>query len=314
MPRKVIIDTDPGIDDALAITMALFDPTLEVLALTATGGNVFPGQASRNVQTIVEQLDPPRWPRIGVAPEDNPLPVDGRLLHGQNGLGNVEFPFAGLANNHPAEKVLCDEVRAAPEEITVVCLGPLTNIARAMQRDSEFCSLVGRLVIAGGTLNTPGRLSPVADFNFLCDPLSARRVLKSSATKTLIPLDVSSELTFNFDFLAQLPAESTRAGRFLRQILPFAYRAQRQVLAQEHITMHDVASLIAVTNPELFETEMLSGDVETEGELTNGMVVFDRRKESIREGRPNLDVALKVDATAMRDCVLRSLECAGKAS
>ena len=78
--------------------------------------------------------------------------------------------------------------------------------------------------------------------------------------------------------------------------------------------MHDLAALVAVTNPELFETEMLSGDVETEGELTNGMVVFDRRKASVREGRPNLDVALKVDATAMRDCVLRSLETAGKAS
>jgi purine nucleosidase len=314
MPRKVIIDTDTGIDDAVAVTAALFDPNLEVIALTATGGNVFPGQASRNVQTIVEQLDPPRWPRIGVAPEDNPIPVDGRLLHGQNGLGNVEFPFAGLANNHPAEKVLCDEVRAAPEEITVLCLGPLTNIARAMQRDPEFASLVGRLVIAGGTVNTPGRVSPVADFNFYCDPLSARRVIKSSATKTLITLDVSSELTFTFDFLNQLPPDTTRAGKFLRAILPFAYRAQRQVLAQEHITLHDLASLVAVTNPELFETEMLSGDVETEGELTNGMVVFDRRKAGVREGRPNLDVALKVDATAMRDCVLRSLEAAGKAS
>src|ERR1700761_7249745 len=120
MARKVIIDTDPGIDDAVA----LFDPELEVVALTATAGNVSPEQATRNVQTIVEQLDPPRWPRIGAAPEDNPLPADGRLLHGQNGLGNVEFPFAGLANNHPAEKVLCDEVRSAPEEITIICLGP----------------------------------------------------------------------------------------------------------------------------------------------------------------------------------------------
>jgi inosine-uridine nucleoside N-ribohydrolase len=314
MPRKVIIDTDPGIDDAVAVTLALFDPALEVIALTATAGNVFPSQATRNVQTIVEQLDPPRWPRIGAAPEDNPLPIDGRLLHGQNGLGNVEFPFAGLANNHPAEKVLCDEVRAAPEEITIVCLGPLTNIARAMQRDSEFCSLVGRLVIAGGTINSPGRVSAVADFNFFCDPLSARRVLKSPATKTLVPLDVSSELTFTFDFLSQLPAESTRAGKFLRQILPFAFRAQRQVLAQEHITLHDLAALVAVTNPELFESEMLAADVETEGELTVGMVVFDRRKNSIREGRPNVDVALKADVAAMRDCVLRSLECAGKAS
>jgi purine nucleosidase len=313
MARKVIIDADPGIDDAVAITMALFDPALEVVAITATGGNVFPGQATRNVQTIIEQLDPPRWPRVGTAPEDNPLPADGRQLHGQNGLGNVEFPFAGLANIHPAEKVLCDEVRTAPEEITVVCLGPLTNLARAMQRDSEFASLVGRLVISGGTINAPGRVSPVADFNIYCDPLSARLVLKSSATKTLVPLDVSDELAFNFDFLDQLPAETTRAGKFLRQILPFAYRAQRQVLGQEHINLHDVAAIVAVTNPELFETETLAGDVETEGELTSGMVVFDRRRSSIRQWRQNLDVALKADVAALRDCVLRGLERAGKA-
>ncbi|HZZ30119.1 MAG TPA: nucleoside hydrolase [Pirellulales bacterium] len=314
MARKVIIDTDPGIDDAVALTMALFDPTLEVVAVTATGGNVFPAQATRNVQIIVEQLDPPRWPRIGAAPEDNPLPIDGRVLHGQNGLGNIEFPFAGLANIHPAEKVLCDEVHAAPEEITIVCLGPLTNIGRAMQRDPDFTSLVGRLVVSGGAINSPGRVSPVADFNIFCDPLSARRVLKSAATKTMVPLDISSELNFTFDLLEQLPPETTRAGKFLRKILPFAFRAQRQALGQEHINLHDVAALIAVTNPELFETEGLAGDVETEGELTAGMVVFDRRRQSIREWRQNMDVALKADMTAMHDCVLRSLERAGKES
>jgi inosine-uridine nucleoside N-ribohydrolase len=313
MARKVIIDTDPGIDDAVALTMALFDPDLEVVALTATGGNVSPKQATENVQIIVEQLDPPRWPRIGAAPDDNPLAADGRLMHGSNGLGNVDFAFAGLANIHPAEKVLCDEVRAAPEEITIICLGPLTNIARAMQRDPEFTSLVGRLVISGGTMAAPGRVSPVSDFNIFCDPYSARRVLKSPATKTLVPLDVSGELTFTFELLSQLPPDTTAAGKFLHQILPFAFRTQRQVLAQEHIVLHDVSALVAVTNPELFETEMMAGDVETQGELTTGMVVFDRRSASIRQWRPNMDVALKADVAAVRDCVLRSLERAGKA-
>ena len=114
-------------------------------------------------------------------------------------------------------------------------------------------------------------------------------------------------------FSTNCRAESTRAGKFLRQILPFAFRAQRQVLGQEHINLHDVAAMVAVTNPELFETEMLAGDVETEGELTNGMVVFDRRKASIRQWRPNVEVALKADFTAVHDCVLRGLETAGKA-
>jgi purine nucleosidase len=313
MPKKVILDVDPGIDDAVAIALALFDPRLEVVAITATGGNVFPAQATRNVQTIVELLDPPRWPRVGAAPEDNPLPADGRLLHGNNGLGNVDFPIAELAKVHPAEKVLCDEIRAAPEDVTVVCGGPLSNNARAMQRDPEWISLVGRLVISGGSLGVPGRTSPVADFNIYCDPLSARKVIKSPVTKTLVPLDVSGELTFTFDFLEQLPSESTRSGSLLRQMLAFSYRAQRQVLGQEHINLHDVVAIVAATNPELFEMEMFGADVETDGELTTGMVVFDRRRPALREWRPNVEVALKADIAAVRDCVLRGLEQAGKA-
>ncbi len=313
MARKVIIDTDPGIDDAVAITMALFDPALEVVAITATAGNVFPAQATRNVQTIIEQLDPPRWPRVGAAPEDNPLPCDGRQLHGQNGLGNVDFPFAELAKAHPAEKLLCDEIRAAPEEITVLCLGPLSNIARAMQRDPELPSLIGRLVISGGTIATASRMSPVADFNIFCDPMSARRVIKSATTKTMVPMDLTYELNFTFEFLEKLPSDSTRAGKFLRQILPFVYRSQRQMLGCEHINLHDVGVLCALTNPELYETEMMAADVETEGELTNGMVVFDRRRSANRQWRPNIEVALKADMPAVYDCVLRSLERAGKA-
>jgi purine nucleosidase len=313
MARKVIIDTDPGIDDAVALTMALFDPELEIVAITATGGNVSPHQATRNVQTIIEQLDPPRWPRVGAAPEDNPLACDGRQIHGQNGLGNVDFPFAELAKAHPAEKVLCDEIRAAPEEITVLCLGPLSNIARAMQRDPELPSLIGRLVISGGTIATAGRISPVADFNIFCDPMAARRVIKSPTTKTMVPLDLTYELAFTFEFLEQLPPETTRAGKFLRQILPFAYRAQRQVLGREHINLHDVCVLAALTHPELFETDMMAADVETEGELTTGMVVFDRRQLSVRQWRPNVEVTLKADMPAIHDYVLRSLDLAGKA-
>src|SRR5262249_7510053 len=154
-------------------------------------------------------------------------------------------------------------------------------------------SLLGRLVISGGTLGAPGRVSPVADFNIYCDPMSARRVIKSPATKTLIPLDVSGELTFTFDFMDQLPDESTRAVEVLRKVVPYAYRVQRQVLGQDHVNLHDVAAIVAVTNPELFETEILAGDVESEGQLTTGMLVFDRRRAPIREWRHNMDVAIK---------------------
>ena len=167
MARKVILDVDPGIDDALAIVLALFDPELEVVAVTATGGNVSPQQATLNVQTIVELLDPPRLPRLGAATSET-LADDGRLLHGADGLGNANFPVAVLHNMHPADKVLCDEVRIAPEEITIISSGPLTNIARALQRDSNFAAAVGRLIMVGGAVDGPGNITPGAEFNIYC--------------------------------------------------------------------------------------------------------------------------------------------------
>ncbi len=126
MARKVILDVDPGIDDALALCLALFEPELDVVALTAVGGNVSPAQATRNVQVILEQLDPPRLPRLGAASEpDNGLPVEGRYLYGADGLGGCGFDVAERQHLLPSEKEICDQVRAAPHQVTIVALGPL---------------------------------------------------------------------------------------------------------------------------------------------------------------------------------------------
>ena len=145
--RKVILDVDPGVDDAVALCLALFDPRLEVVAITATGGNVSPEQATRNVEAIVEQLDPPRWPRIGAASNDISLPVDARHIHGSDGLGDAAFNVAELHHRHPADHVICNAVRAAPSDVTIVALGPLTNIAAALQRDPDLATIVGHLII-----------------------------------------------------------------------------------------------------------------------------------------------------------------------
>ncbi|MCR4415401.1 MAG: nucleoside hydrolase [Thermoguttaceae bacterium] len=311
MPRKVILDVDPGIDDALALCMALFDPRLEVVAVTAVGGNVPPQQATRNVQAIVEQLDPPRLPRLGAAsPPDAGLPVDSRHLYGIDGLGDVEIQVAELRAPHPSEKIICDEVRAAPEEVTLVALGPLTNIARAFQRDPELPSLVHRIVIMGGTVSGSGNITPAAEFNIFCDPVSARAVFRSRSTKTLVPLDVTNRVILTFDFLSQLPAESTRVGKFLRRILPPAYRAYRQEWGLEGIHAHDTVSLVAVTNPELFKTQEMAGDVETRGELTKGATVFDRRRAPA--WRCNMEVATDMDAEKVVAEIQRNLAHAGK--
>ncbi len=124
--KKVILDVDPGIDDAVAMTLALFEPRWEVVAVTATGGNVLPDQATRNVQAVIEQLDPPRWPRLGVAslPEDG-LPVLSTDINGADGLGNSNFLVSELQHRHLSEKVLIDQIRAAKEDVTLDRLGAL---------------------------------------------------------------------------------------------------------------------------------------------------------------------------------------------
>lgn len=312
MARKVILDVDPGIDDAVAICLALFDPRLDVVAVTAVAGNVPAEQATRNVQTIIEQLDPPRWPRIGVASEpDQAQPVDARHIHGADGLGNANFEFAELHHQHPSEKVICDEIRAAPDEVSIVALGPLTNIARVMQRDPAIAGMMGQLIIMGGAVKAPGNATPAAEFNIHCDPLSAQVVFRSLTTKTLIPLDVTTQVALGFDLLDQLPDETTKAGRFLRRILPHSYRVYRQALGLESIYLHDAVALAAATHPELFELEEMAGDVEVGGYLTTGATVFDRRP--VVEWRRNMDVAMHVDAAAIKDYILRGLQQAGRA-
>ena len=311
MPRKVILDIDPGIDDAMALCMALFDPRLEVVAVTAVGGNVPWQLSTRNVQAIIEQLDPPRWPRVGAASApDHGLPVDGRHLHGIDGLGGANFDVAELRSRHPSEKIICDEVRAAPEAVTIVALGPLTNIARAFQRDPELPSLVGQLVMMGGAVGRPGNITPAAEFNIYCDPRSAQAVFRSHSTKTLIPLDATNRVVLSFDLLNQLPDESTNVGRFLRTILPPAFRGYRQQFGLEGIHVHDTVTLTFVTHPELFTTEEMAGDVETMGELTTGMTVFDRRR--VPTWRHNMEVAVDMHAEAVTDAMIRGLSQAAR--
>jgi inosine-uridine nucleoside N-ribohydrolase len=311
MARKIILDVDPGIDDAVAMCMALFDPGLEVVAITAVGGNVAPQQATRNVQAILNQLDPPRWPRVGAAsPPEHGLPVDGRHLFGADGLGGVNFQVAELRDPHLSEKIICDEVRAAPESVTIVALGPLTNVARAFARDPELPSLVGQVMIMGGAVSGPGNITPAAEFNIYCDPQAARAVFRSHCTKTLVPLDVTNRVILTLDVLDQLPDESTKVGRFLRKILPPAFRAYRQEFGLEGIRVHDAVALTALTHPHLFTLVEMAGDVETSGELTVGTTVFDRRR--VPAWRHNMAVAMDLNKAGVIEQIVCGLHAAAQ--
>ncbi|MBN2578223.1 MAG: nucleoside hydrolase [Pirellulales bacterium] len=307
MARKVILDVDPGIDDALALCIALFHPELDVTAVTAVGGNVSAAQATSNVQAILEHLDPPRLPRVGAAADpEGGLPVDGRYLCGVDGLGGIGITVAERQHLLPSEKVICDQVRAAPHQITIVALGPLTNIARAFARDPELPGLVGQIVIMGGTLNSPGNITPTAEFNIYCDPTAARKVFRSHSTKVLVPLDVTNRLELSYDVFNLLPDETNPVGWFLRQILPPAFRNYRQQLGLEGIHVHDTVTLMSLLYPSLFTMRSMPGDVEILGELTQGMTVFDRRR--VPAWRHNMEVAVDMKKDEVIERIVQGLQ------
>ncbi len=289
--------TDPGLDGAFAVAAALLDPELEVLGLAATAGNVPADQATRNVQTLVEQIDPPRWPRLGAA-----LPVeyevDATRLHGANGLGGVDFPCARLHHPHPSDKLVSDLARQYPKEVTLLLLGPATVLARALDRDAELAGLLQRVVVLGGTWHEPGDAGPVSEFHFFCDPAAARQVLRCGAPLTLLPLDVTRKIVFSPSDLLRLPADGPRAPAFLRRTVPHGISATAGLYGTEGFYLQDVLGVVAAARPEALTTKPVFADVETRGELTRGMCVFDARWSS--KAKPNVEVATSVDAGAVR--------------
>ncbi|MGL4553739.1 MAG: nucleoside hydrolase, partial [Gemmataceae bacterium] len=304
MTRKLIVVSDTGIDGAFALTLALSDPRFEVLAVAATAGNVGHEQATRNAFTVVEQLDPPRWPRIGAA-----LPVDYdrtmKELHGPDGLGGADLPSVQLHHPHPADRLIAELVRQNPGEVTVLLLGPATVLARAMDRDPELCRLLDRVVVVGGTRHEPGDASAVAEFHFWCDPAAARQLLRCGAPVTLLPLDVTNRLVYSPADLRQLPPADSRAGGFLRRVLPHAIAPTAGLRGTEGVLLNDAMGVAALAHPEAFTVHPICADVEVRGELTRGMSVFDSRWGMTE--RPNIDLATAADAGAVRKYIHETL-------
>jgi inosine-uridine nucleoside N-ribohydrolase len=304
MRHKVVILADPGIDTAFALALALNDPELEVLGVGATAGNVSPEQATRNVQIVIEQIDPGRWPRVGAA-----LPVaydvDGRQLHGPDGLGGANFPCAQLHHPHPSDKLLIDEARLHPKEITLITMGPLTVLARAMDRDPELVALLQRVICLGGSWHEPGNATPAAEFHFFCDPEAARQVLRAGVPITLVPLDVMRKIVLSPSDLLELPNPESRTCRFLGKIVPHALGATSNLYGIEGFHLKDVAGVAALTLPGGLSTRPMVVDVETRGELTRGMTVMDVRW--VCRARPNVDLAIGIDVAGVRAWIDRTL-------
>lgn len=286
-----------GSDDAVALCMLLFDERVDILAITATEGCVASEQANVNLQAILTLLDPQRYPRIGLAVPLNEAPaIDSRFLYGDDGLGNSDFEVSVPQNAKSSEKLIIDTVRAHPGEVTVLCLGPLTNLSRAFRRDPQLPSMIDRLLITGGSLTASGNITPAAEFNFYFDPLAAREILESPTTKQLLPLDVSSEVKFDLGLLNDMPKGGSRVGDFLNRVLPFTFRAARQRLGMEEVCFNDAVGALALLEPQLFGFETFGADVEVDGTLTRGVLVLDRRVRP--EWRANLNIATSVRPSA----------------
>jgi inosine-uridine nucleoside N-ribohydrolase len=302
MAHKVVVICDPGIDGAFAVALALQDRDFNILGIAATAGNVAAEQATRNVHIVVEQIDPNCWPRLGAA-----LPVeyelDGVRLHGPKGLGNTDLPCAQLHHQHSSDKLILDLVKQHPKEVTLLCLGPLTVLARALDREPDLPALIRRLVCVGGTWHEPGNAGPVSEFHFSCDPAAARQVLRSGIPLTLIPLDVSRRIIFAPTDLLRLPP--SRSGNFLRQVLPYGIAATANMYGIEGFHLKDVLGVIAVAVPHAIKTRSVAADVELRGELTRGMCVIDQRVG--QRGAPNVDLAIEVNSPAVREYIDRVL-------
>jgi inosine-uridine nucleoside N-ribohydrolase len=233
-----------------------------------------------------------------------------RLLHGPEGLGSFPVAVADLHHPRDAAKLMTELAREHPDEITLLTLGPLSNVALAADLDASFLGSLRSLVCLAGTVSASGDVTAAAEFNVFHHPEAARVVLKSATMKCIVPRDVTQKVMLTFDQFDRLElSESTRCGTLLRQLLPYALRAHRQHLGVEGIWLPAVTALAAISQPRLFKRTTLSVDVETEGRLTCGMTVFDRRQNPAWHN--NVEVLLDVESQGVLDYLTQTLHRAG---
>jgi inosine-uridine nucleoside N-ribohydrolase len=229
-------------------------------------------------------------------------------MHGPAGLAEFDFPVVELHRVHDSPKVLIDLVRQYPNAITLLTLGPLTNVAAALERAPEFLQMLGSLVCLGGAIETSGDATPVAEQNLFFDPEAARKVLRSPATKTLVPLDITNLFELTIEQFARIvdrssastpPALQEMDQHVLHELVQYAFRASHHCLGRECLRPRELLALASISRPGLFKSEPQSIDVEVEGRLTRGMSICDRRPY-IRT-QPNIDVLSEVDSQGVLD-------------
>ena len=278
--RKMIIDTDTASDDAVAILMALRWPDVEVLAITVVMGNVDVAQGSLNARYTVELAGAQTPVYAGC---DRPLlrkPVYAHWYHGPDGMGAMNYPAPRLpqSNSHAVD-VIIDLIKQHPGEITLVTLGPLTNIAAALARAPEIAPLVGRCVIMGGALVHIGNVTPAAEYNMWVDPEAARIVIRSGMAIELVSWETGlGAANLSRAEIDQVYALNTPYAKFAMDCNVHALRSSQEWLGDPGLIMNDPVTMAIALDPSIVDRSgRYRVDVETQGELTRGMTVVDTR-------------------------------------
>jgi purine nucleosidase/pyrimidine-specific ribonucleoside hydrolase len=308
-PTKVIIDTDPGVGDALAVLLALQSPEIEVVGVTTVCGNVPVGQATKNLLRILSLVKTPPGLLIG---QGAARPLEENLVtsdaYGSDGLGDLDHVLsaAGIPRYPPvclppslptAQEVWNDCVRRYPDEITLITLGPLTNLALGLKVNPLTVQKFHAVIAMGGAIGVPGNIVPAAEFNMYVDPHAAYRVFQSALSLTLVPLDVTTRVSMTRDLLATWIAGSTDSlGHLMTDLTDKAFDFTEELEGHGKFYFHDPLTVLATVAPSLLAIEPLHVAVEIAGHISRGVTIADRRpRKPERKAVPNMRVAVDVD-------------------
>jgi purine nucleosidase len=285
MSRKIIIDTDPGQDDAVAILLALASPELDVLALTTVAGNVPLPLTTRNALIIVELAGKTTPVYAGA---DRPLTrklVTAEHVHGKTGLDGITLPDPTRRPEptHAVDHIIATLRAHPPGSITLCPLGPLTNIATAFQRAPDIIPRIAEIVLMGGGCFEGGNITPAAEFNIYVDPEAADIIFKSGAPIVVMPLDVTHKALTSRAWVEEMRSLGTPVGQAVASWTDFFERFDTAKYGSEGAPLHDPCVIAYLLEPALFHGRHINVEIETASPLTLGMTVADWWRVTSRE-------------------------------
>ncbi|HLZ27294.1 MAG TPA: nucleoside hydrolase [Chloroflexota bacterium] len=303
-PIRLIMDVDTGVDDALAMALAVRHPDVTLEAVLTVAGNVELDLTTRNTLRVLDWLGATDVPVAAGA--DRPLSgvvVDAGHWHGVDGLGGAQLPDARRQAQPDGVGYLIDRVRAEPGELTLVCVGPLTNLALALGRWPELAGSVREVILMGGAARLPGNVTPVAEFNIYADPAAAASVFQQPWRVTMVGLDVTNRALLTRaerDALARHPSPEA-------QLVYEVTRHLFDVRGVPAVALHDPLAVAVAIQPELVTTIERAVQVETRGDYTLGQTVVDFRAHAPAAPPTQTRVALEVDVARFRALFDRTL-------